>query len=258
MGDIGKLTRPSPRRPSLSATHEDIAEGMTTTPIPLESIQENDAEGHRSFRGANEELEIEDYAEFLAKIQGKDVAKLSSYGNWVFQEVNFSAESEASWNRYNFDGCWFWGCTLPPHETMEALRRKGAHVSENPNDLPFRPFRAFMYTSDELVQADASIYKFYLTKSDLRSTMFQAAHDYSMTDALKDYVEDKAVIAFMGVHAMERHSPEFRQVVWLAWRLSRAGYVVATGGGPGAMAAANLGALTSRSAMLQMSKRHWA
>lgn len=206
------------------------------------------------FGGANEELEIEDYAEFLSKVKDKDVSHLSSYGDWIFQEVDFSSETESSWEKYNFSDCWFWGCTLPTHETAEALRRKGAQVNENPPDLPFKPFRAFMYRMDELVRVDESIFQFYLEKKDLRSTLYEAAHDYSMNDALHDYLEGKAVIAFMGGHAMERHSPEFAQVVWLAWRLSRVGYVVASGGGPGAMAAANMGAYLSQCDVAGMKK----
>lgn len=194
------------------------------------------------FRGANEELEIEDYTEFIAKMKGKDVSRLSSYGDWVFQGVDFSSETEESWSKYNFEGCWFWGCVLPEFQSVEDLRKKGAQVNENPPDLPFKPFRGFMYRSAELAKADAGIYQFYLEKKDIRSMMYEAAHDYSMTDALHDYLEGKAVIAFMGGHAMERHSPEYALVTRLAWRLSRAGYVVASGGGPGAMAAANMGA----------------
>lgn len=60
------------------------------------------------FRGANEELEIEDYSEFLLKIKNKDVSKLASYGDWIFQEVDFSAETPQSWACYNFQNCWFW------------------------------------------------------------------------------------------------------------------------------------------------------
>lgn len=196
------------------------------------------------FRGANEELEIEDYHEFLLKTRDKELSNLSQYGSWVFQEVDFTPESVDSWSRYSFAGCWFWGCTLPSHTTADELRSQGAHVNENPFDLPYKPFRGFMYTSQELQDdnTDGAIYQYYLNQKDIRSQMYQAAHDYSMTDALRDYCEGKALVAFMGGHAMERHSSEYAKVVWLAWRLSRTGYVVATGGGPGAMQAANLGA----------------
>src|SRR5690606_924160 len=50
------------------------------------------------------------------------------------------------------------------------------------------------------------------------------------------------VVAFMGGHSMLRTDPRYGDVARLAARLSSRGFVVATGGGPGAMEAANLGA----------------
>jgi len=46
----------------------------------------------------------------------------------------------------------------------------------------------------------------------------------------------------MGGHSLLRASDAYKQVALLGWKLARAGFVVATGGGPGAMEAGNLGA----------------
>jgi predicted Rossmann-fold nucleotide-binding protein len=46
----------------------------------------------------------------------------------------------------------------------------------------------------------------------------------------------------MGGHQVRRDSELYADVAHLGWRLSRNGFFVATGGGPGAMEAANLGA----------------
>jgi len=55
-------------------------------------------------------------------------------------------------------------------------------------------------------------------------------------------LEGKTPVGIMGGHKMSRSSEAYRKVVYLARKLARLGFVVATGGGPGAMEAANLGA----------------
>src|SRR3989449_8857712 len=49
----------------------------------------------------------------------------------------------------------------------------------------------------------------------------------------------------MGSHSTRRDDPQYALVAELGWRLARAGFLVATGGGPGLMEAANLGAYLS-------------
>jgi predicted Rossmann-fold nucleotide-binding protein len=46
----------------------------------------------------------------------------------------------------------------------------------------------------------------------------------------------------MGGHQLGRDTDTYRQVARIGWRLAQNGFLVATGGGPGAMEAANLGA----------------
>jgi predicted Rossmann-fold nucleotide-binding protein len=62
-----------------------------------------------------------------------------------------------------------------------------------------------------------------------------------MEDALGDYMEQKTTIGVMGGHSLWRHSSEYASIVWLCYQLCRSGFAVVTGGGPGAMEAANLG-----------------
>ena len=56
----------------------------------------------------------------------------------------------------------------------------------------------------------------------------------------------RRVVGVMGGHRLERDDPAFWKVAHIGWQLARAGFFVATGGGPGAMEAANLGAYLSR------------
>jgi predicted Rossmann-fold nucleotide-binding protein len=72
-------------------------------------------------------------------------------------------------------------------------------------------------------------------------------HDHAIDDALRQLLnpEDgpsRRVVGIMGGHQVRRDSELYADVAHLGWRLSRNGFFVATGGGPGAMEAANLGA----------------
>ncbi len=70
-------------------------------------------------------------------------------------------------------------------------------------------------------------------------------HDHGITVALDEFRADKQLVGLMGGHAMPRGSAGYRQVVALGRELTIAGFCVATGGGPGAMEAANLGAASA-------------
>lgn len=93
--------------------------------------------------------------------------------------------------------------------------------------------------------------------------VFFRLHDLAIEEALDEYLKPrggtpgsrKRVVGIMGGHDRERlektrdghGSPTvsdapYMQVALLAWKLARAGFTVATGGGPGAMEASNLGA----------------
>ena len=64
----------------------------------------------------------------------------------------------------------------------------------------------------------------------------------SMTDALNNFREGKRLTAIMGGHQLERAAPAYASVVRMAKTLAEGGYVVTSGGGPGAMEASHLGA----------------
>lgn len=200
----------------------------------------------RVFHGSNEETEIETVDEFLSHIQGRDPSTIRLRG-YVFQQVSFgTCVSEDVWNKLDFTGAEFWGCELPPYTNAEEVRRRGAGtVAEQPTDLPFKPFRAFMYQQDELAEIDAATYQHYLQDNGMRALMNRSFHDHFIQDALFDYIEGKTIVTIMGGHGMKRASQEYRLTAELGWKLAAKGYIVSTGGGPGAMEAANLGAYMS-------------
>lgn len=93
---------------------------------------------------------------------------------------------------------------------------------------------------------DQRIYREYLEDSalrpDLETGFARAAHDHSISDALDDLLEGRRVVAIMGGHGLERSSARYAQVVRIAKTLAERSYLLASGGGPGAMEATHLGA----------------
>ncbi len=76
-------------------------------------------------------------------------------------------------------------------------------------------------------------------------SLAQRLHDHGITVALDGFRAGRRIVGVMGGHSMQRGSERYRSVVSLGRALARDGACVTTGGGPGAMEAANLGAATS-------------
>ena len=70
----------------------------------------------------------------------------------------------------------------------------------------------------------------------------QSLHDSSIDDALEEFTHGRRIVGLMGGHALTRDDPTYIAAARLAHGLAASGLTVATGGGPGAMEAANLGA----------------
>jgi predicted Rossmann-fold nucleotide-binding protein len=161
----------------------------------------------------------------------------------------------------------FLGCALDP-ETVVHLYRTGADLFPRPSaELPFRPYRHGLYTVEELYEGfdpevpgsfwersrDARIYAYFDAMrrreepAPIMDTLAMRLHDHAIEDALTallhgDAAGPRRVVAIMGGHVLRRGEPVYREIAWLGRALARAGYLIATGGGPGAMEAANLGA----------------
>jgi predicted Rossmann-fold nucleotide-binding protein len=73
----------------------------------------------------------------------------------------------------------------------------------------------------------------------------RALHDHAISTALHRRLDGQRVVAVMGGHKMVRGTPEYRTICALGSALTTSGYTVLTGGGPGAMEAAHLGARCS-------------
>jgi predicted Rossmann-fold nucleotide-binding protein len=194
------------------------------------------------FQGSNGAGEVETVEEFLLELRHYegDPSEMS-FDGWTFTDIDFNHHDVLPlWDKFDWTGAVFYGCIFPT--SLDEVRARGARAVAQLENIPFKAFRSFMYTQDELEEKDAAIYKFYLEDTTLNAKLAQQIHDHFMQDALFDYLENKSVVSIMGGHQLKRASPSYRDVASMAHRLAKRGFLVASGGGPGAMEACNLGA----------------
>lgn len=141
-----------------------------------------------------------------------------------------------------------------PLPVAEVLLRGGAILFPGVAEAPVDPWRGLYLPSDlyagladgYAATPDARAYAWFIDarlRTDAYCTLVRAIHDDSVTDDLDEFVEGRSVVGIMGGHALQRDSSSYAGAAGLGHSLAEEGYLVATGGGPGAMEAANLGAL---------------
>ncbi|MEO8851599.1 MAG: Rossmann fold nucleotide-binding protein [Allobranchiibius sp.] len=144
---------------------------------------------------------------------------------------------------------------IVPAIVAEHLRTAGALVFPTDPELPINPYRSRLYDPRDLYRgleqkgyggtADKRAYDWLLdpqTVHDAYVTIMRAIHDDSIGDALDERLEGKDVVGVMGGHAELRTSAAYADAARLGNSLAEGGTLVLTGGGPGAMEAASLGA----------------
>ncbi|GGT49898.1 LOG family protein [Streptomyces purpureus] len=154
-------------------------------------------------------------------------------------------------------GAVFLGCHMEA-EAAAKVRADGALVFPPVPDVPFNPYRGLLYSPDELFAGlraegydatpDALTYEWFRrtrADGDIFASMLRSVHDDAISDALDELLAGTPVVGVMGGHAMARGSDAYAGAARLGRSLARQGLTVATGGGPGAMEAANLGAYTA-------------
>ncbi|MFT4640962.1 MAG: hypothetical protein ACI8T1_004295 [Verrucomicrobiales bacterium] len=155
----------------------------------------------------------------------------------------------------------FLGCEMSP-EFARSVQDGGGIILPHLEDRPYHPFRPYLYTPEELFAGfdkndpcsycrtpDAEIHLHWeATRKASPSLVFEGilrrAHDQSVTDALTEFLEaaDRKVIAIMGGHSMLRTDARYREVAQISRALTQEGYLLVSGGGPGAMEATHVGA----------------
>lgn len=188
------------------------------------------------------------------------VERSQSLDGVVVQGVDLSSRSREILGVSCVGGT-FLGCRLVG-ETLEHVVDGGAAVFPRLQGIPFDPYRPHLYRQGELLagwvpgqrdsfDVDALDSRIYGWSSrhpkgsvpPVLDALAQRLHDHAIDDALGAHLSDRPhVVAVMGGHSMKRTDPAFRTVTELGRAMAREGWHVATGGGPGAMEAANLGA----------------
>jgi predicted Rossmann-fold nucleotide-binding protein len=182
---------------------------------------------------------------------------------WFVQSLDLRGRG-AALSAQDPRGAVFLGCTFDP-AVEDALRRRGALLFPRLPDLPFDPYRPTLYDAGELYgrdaraapryadSPDAAVYAWSQTGASppLDHALAAALHDHGVTDALDDATvgtDRRRLVGVMGGHALRRDEAAYAAAAALGARLTGAGRTLLTGGGPGAMEAANLGAYLSTAA----------
>ena len=187
-------------------------------------------------------VEIETLEEFDRRM----ARGTTSLTGWWVQAVDLSARGE-DLARCEVAGASFLGCTFAEGDA-ERIEARGGIVFPSVTGVPVDPFRSTLYTAEELYDAasypaslDARAYAWSKAPGDQESMLARALHDHAIDQALVDWVRPRHLVGVMGGHALQRDEPEYADAARLG-RLLGQRHVVTTGGGPGAMEAANLGA----------------
>ncbi len=217
------------------------------------------------------EIDSTNYAQWLA---AADVCT-----NLVFQGLDLRPDDEKLAALHHAqtaeEGCVFLGCKLGNKLACAAASHHALIFPEMTGHV-FKPFRHALYTVEELFEGYAAAapnayystpdWQIYLSfaKVDehhkplnpqqlvpvgLDEILARRIHDNFVVDEMHEFLEDfhgtpgkRGVVAIMGGHDKRRSDKDFKPVAALARQLTLDGYLVATGGGPGFMEAANLGA----------------
>ena len=182
----------------------------------------------------------------------------SQISKTAFQNVDFTTAEKLLENR-TFSDCIFLGCNLP--DSFGEFLEKDNLIFPKFN-TPYNPYTHCLYTRDTLYgeylpgkpesyenTLDKIVYNHYLATGkeadDIKETLSRRLHDHAISDALYDFLEkyeERKIVAIMGGHGLARDDKNYLEVAGISKKLTELGYLMISGGGPGAMEATHLGA----------------
>ena len=175
---------------------------------------------------------------------------------FAFQNVSFTDIEELAM-RHSYRECLFLSCRLPM-----GFKHKSRDCLYLPNMGETFGFPNHLYSPEELYDGynpdhpesydkcyDGRVYRHYLKKgkyhTDIKETLARTLHDHSISDCLQDYLshyDEHKLVGVMGGHGLSRLDRAYIQVARFSKRLTEEGFLMISGGGPGAMEATHLGA----------------
>lgn len=200
--------------------------------------------------------EIESLSQFEEYISTR-----SKIENIVFQGLDLRAHTRFICQQ-ELHGVSFLGCILE-QSALDHIYKKGALFFPTIPDKPYSSYRGSVYSVDELFNdfdaqqpesyvntLDARIYKHWNETGrnkpgQILEALARRLHDHAITDAVHDLLDrgdPRRPVAIMGGHSMRRNHPNYLAVARMSRELTREGFFMLSGGGPGAMEATHLGA----------------
>ncbi len=203
-------------------------------------------------------IEISDPTVFEARLDGGE-----SFVDVVLQGLELSGSVDRL-VRHSLTSTFVFGCHASAGD-FGRLIEAGASVFPRLAGLPFDPYRSDLYTPAELFDGfdatdpcsycrtpDAQIYDYWSSTGGAQAdsvvhALARRLHDHSVSEALSDFlgVDDRAghAVAVMGGHDLLRATAgPYAEIARLSRTLTRDGFLMVSGGGPGAMEATHLGA----------------
>lgn len=227
-----------------------VSRKMDHMPDPLQPVLGGDAPFDAT------EFEIESRAEFDSHVRKNTLAGLVVLGVHLDRDP-------PDLTGVDVRGTLFVGCRLAGPDVEIDLIRRGAHLVPPFQTRPYPTHPALLYTADDLAAGfadggfagmyDTVVFDHFVAHGgavpDIREALAQRLHDAGIDNALGKALSAWAAVhghegpvGIMGGHAELRGASAYRMVADLTRQLAGVGRLIVTGGGPGVMEAANLGA----------------